>query len=442
VICTSCTGAFHGNTCEANQCVCDNGAEATGPDCTTHNTVICTLCDATFYKDGDNTCKAQATCATWFAVRTVCPAGFYNQPANTQCDSDVNSCQGTCCEAKETCANWLNASADNRCRAGFHDQPGHTECDSDVSSCGAATCCEATYKQGEVNSNDCPTDYFKIKTKAECDSASAAFEIGNVVAVSLDAFPAGCVTVAPSAIFNSIQVGSANDAAATLCKVAPQAPDGTQACAPDTTIAVTTPCKCGQQTTTCAVDNFCYDATCASAAKVNQCTCTNGVAAMGGACTTDNTVICTSCTGAFHGNTCQANQCECDNGAKATGADCTTHNTVICTDCDDTFYKDSDNTCKAKETCANWLTANANNRCRAGFHDQPGDTECDSDVNSCEETTCCEAAATCASYTGSTGACSGATPVNKGNGVPCSATDGCDASTCCEAAATCDSYTV
>ena len=100
----------------------------------------------------------------------------------------------------------------------------------------------------------------------------------------------------------------------------------------------------------------------------NVCSCTNGVAATGTACTTNGTNTCSSCTDEYYniGDTCTGcatcgtgtrettacssssnrvctqNVCSCTNGTEATGTACTTHGANICLTCSSGYYKTGD----------------------------------------------------------------------------------------------------
>ena len=143
----------------------------------------------------------------------------------------------------------------------------------------------------------------------------------------------------------------------------------------------------------------------------NVCYCTNGVAAMGEACTTHGAHICESCNGGYYkiGNTCTActpcgtgtrttgqcwggsnyactqNTCTCfwKSGVAATGEACTTDGANICSSCKTGYYKTGD-TCTALpctsgpggQVCHNGgsptgTTGNCGCDCRNGF---TGDT--------------------------------------------------------------------
>eukprot|EP00931_Biecheleriopsis_adriatica_P038926 TRINITY_DN22262_c0_g1_i4.p1 TRINITY_DN22262_c0_g1~~TRINITY_DN22262_c0_g1_i4.p1 ORF type:complete len:366 (+),score=65.88 TRINITY_DN22262_c0_g1_i4:248-1345(+) len=125
--------------------------------------------------------------------------------------------------------------------------------------------------------------------------------------------------------------------------------------------------------------------------EANTCSCTNGTAATGTACTSDNAAICASCASGFHleSDACEASTCICGNGIAATGTACTSHNAAICASCDAGFHLDTDacqaNTC----TCSNGdpVTGKACTSdgaaicgvCDLGFH---------LDSDACQVTTC------------------------------------------------------
>ena len=97
----------------------------------------------------------------------------------------------------------------------------------------------------------------------------------------------------------------------------------------------------------------------------NTCSCTNGAAATGAACTSNGANICTSCSSEYYktGNTCTgcrsgcgagtrettacsyaanrvctSNTCSCSNGVKATGTACTSNSANICTSCNSGYH--------------------------------------------------------------------------------------------------------
>jgi len=70
------------------------------------------------------------------------------------------------------------------------------------------------------------------------------------------------------------------------------------------------------------------------------CTCSNGRAATGTACTSNHAHICKACSTGFHlsAGKCAAKQCTCSNGAAATGTACTSNNAHICKACITGFH--------------------------------------------------------------------------------------------------------
>ena len=106
----------------------------------------------------------------------------------------------------------------------------------------------------------------------------------------------------------------------------------------------------------------------------NTCSCSNGAAATGAACTSNGANICTSCSSGYYknGNTCTgcrsgcgagtrettacssaanrvctSNTCSCSNGVKATGTACTSNSANICASCN-TGYDKTGNTCTVR----------------------------------------------------------------------------------------------
>ena len=140
----------------------------------------------------------------------------------------------------------------------------------------------------------------------------------------------------------------------------------------------------------------------------NTCSCPNGTAATGAACTTNNAVKCASCKAGYtlntSNNTCVANTCTCPNGTAATGATCTTNNAVKCASCPAGYtLNTSNNTCVANTcTCPNGTAATGvacttNNAvkcasCPAGY-------TLNTSNNTCVANTC-----TCSNGTAATGA--------------------------------------
>jgi len=110
------------------------------------------------------------------------------------------------------------------------------------------------------------------------------------------------------------------------------------------------------------------------------CTCSNGRAATGTACTSNHAHICKACSTGFHlsAGKCAAKQCTCRNGRAATGTACTSNHAHICKACSTGFHL-SAGKCAAKQcTCSNGAAATgtactSNNAhickaCITGFH--------------------------------------------------------------------------
>ena len=84
----------------------------------------------------------------------------------------------------------------------------------------------------------------------------------------------------------------------------------------------------------------------------NSCTCENGTAATGAACTTDGAELCATCNNGFtlDRTACTVNICTCKNGMAATGAACTTDGAEGCATCNNGFTLDSTaNKCTATD---------------------------------------------------------------------------------------------
>ena len=150
----------------------------------------------------------------------------------------------------------------------------------------------------------------------------------------------------------------------------------------------------------------------------NECVCDNGVAATGAACTTHGAHICSSCSSDHYktGNTCTGcttcatgkrqttactsasnrvctqNDCSCDNGVAATGAACTTDGANICSSCDSGY---SGNDCATNiDDCASSPCQNGGNctdgvnsytcACAAGY----SGNDCATNIDDCASSPC------------------------------------------------------
>ena len=181
--------------------------------------------------------------------------------------------------------------------------------------------------------------------------------------------------------------------------------------------------------TTCGT-GFTETTACSSASNrvctQNVCSCANGDAATGTACTTNGTNICSSCSGGYHktGNTCNQNVCSCANGDAATGTACTTTGTNICSSCSGGYHK-TGNTCTQNVcSCANGDAATGANctatgtnicsSCSGGYH-KTGNT-CTQNVCSCANG---DAATGTACTTNGTNICSSCSDVYYKTGDTC-----------------------
>ena len=310
-ICSSCSDGYHkttNDTCTQNVCSCTNGVAANGTACTTNGTNICSSCSGGYYKTTNNTCTGCTTCGTGFTETTACFSA-----SNRVCTQNVCSCaNGVAANGTACTANGTNICSS--CSGGYHQTTNNT-CTQNVCSC------------------------------------------TNGVA--------------------------ANGTACTA--------NGTNICSS---------CSGGYHQTT---NNTCTQ---------NVCSCTNGVAANGTACTANGTNICSSCSGGYYktddtctgcttcgtgkrqttacsslsNRVCTQNDCSCSNGVAATGTACTDNGTNICSSCYDEYYKTTNNTC-AIFNC-NTDGMKATRRCRCGNVTCSSDQYC---INSSINSTFCSA---------------------------------------------------
>jgi hypothetical protein len=86
---------------------------------------------------------------------------------------------------------------------------------------------------------------------------------------------------------------------------------------------------------------FCYGTTLTDG--LYSCTCENGEAATGSACTSDGTK-CASCNEGYDlgGGSCVERSCACENGEAATGRDCPDYVFAKCMSCNDGYYRMDD----------------------------------------------------------------------------------------------------
>ena len=113
---------------------------------------------------------------------------------------------------------------------------------------------------------------------------------------------------------------------------------------------------------------------CQGSCPSNECACTNGVAATGHSCTSDGSVICTSCNAGYHtdGSDCVENTCVCPGGTATTGSECSsvssthtgTGNAISCASCDAGHFMDGNECVQSREgECTNSAICSRNPTC-------------------------------------------------------------------------------
>jgi len=181
-VCTACeTGKhqtnnfFTGTSCTQNVCTCVNGTDATGTNCTDHNTAKCVSCNAGYYLVNDICKRNICTCAQGTHVaNTDCPsngeekcmscnAGYYlKDDVCTACETGKhqtnNFFTGTSCTQNVcTCANGIHASGTDctshggeKCKSCYF---GHY-LENNVCKKNICTCAQGTHAVG----TNCPTN--------------------------------------------------------------------------------------------------------------------------------------------------------------------------------------------------------------------------------------------------------------------------------------------
>eukprot|EP00798_Chlamydomonas_sp_ICE-L_P031888 gene31888-6193_t len=303
-LCASCNAGYHpeGNTCVANACTCGSGPAATGAACTTDGAVLCTGCNAGYHPMG-NIC-----------IENVCTCGHGSAATGTACTSHGGS----------LCAS---------CNAGYHTVG--NVCVHNVCTCGHGSA---------ATGSACTTDGGSL-----CTACIPGYLLqGNV-----------CV----------------EDNGGNTGSECPAPPTGTGACGPGHGGAQCLPGYCCSKYGYCGTTPaYCTNDVCAGSGPMtcnagshqvggacvqNVCTCGDGSAATGAACTTDGAELCTGCDTGYHteGNVCVKNVCTCGSGPAATEAACTTDRAELCTGCKYGEHSEGgscvDNTC----TCADGSAA-------------------------------------------------------------------------------------
>jgi surface protein len=366
---TPCSSSSN-RVCTQNNCSCANGTAATGINCITHNANICSSCATGFYKNG-NTCTECSTCGS----------GEYR--TGLDCDGSGNNDTQTC----DTCID---------CDTGEYKTG--TTCGNGTGRCFALTIGASQSRTKIVPATvttgfECPAIVDQnnwLNNEGHPDTFTVGVEGQDVTVTRTDKEIWGSyhtswgMDLKISCCYNNIQT-------CTSCSNG----NSSYSCMPG---KYQTGALCSgsgnNDTQTCAECTMCgtgkrQTIACSSSSNrvctQNNCSCANGDAATGEACTTHGNNICTSCHSDYYktGNTCTGcttcgtgttetsnctsssnrvctqNNCFCANGNAATGEACTTHSNNICTSCHSDYYK-TGNTCTECLTCGTGTTETSN----------------------------------------------------------------------------------
>ena len=264
--CRSCTTGFRETTqcasttnrfCSQNICVCENGLAATLTACTLNTKNICVFCSNGYYKNSNRCDRCSSTCGIGKRETTACSSS-----SDRICQQNICSC--------------LNGNA------AFG-----RSCTTDKSNlCGS--CSVGFYKTDSNTCSRCRTCETGTRETAGCFSESNRVCSNNVCFCS-----------------------NGNTVAGKLCTT-----HNAEIC------------------TSCASTYY---------LSGNKCLLCNSNCGIG----KHKTTACTKSTNLV----CQQNICSCSNGNAAFGRSCTTNNAHRCGSCSVGFYKTDSNTCSRCRTC-------------------------------------------------------------------------------------------
>jgi len=305
--------------CEDNVCdKCVGGQGATGMLCPAHNGEECSSCDDGYFLNGDQ-CTPCSTCPGGQFEEAACSA-----TTDTQCkacaacgdgkfkaggctgtvDTECSAC-ATCSEGKFAeggCADETDTICEDcdACATGEHE----------TRSCAATTNRECTACASCTPNVQFMSEGCSGSTNTTC-SACQKCDDGKFKASGCDGLvDSKCEDCAACAV-GSFKAGGCSGIADSLCQTCSGCPEtefrsGGCDANTDSQCSACTACPSGEhQTGGCngaAGGEETQDTVCAA----NVCTCTNGVAATGGDCTSDGANICASCNAGHLGVTCQA----------------------------------------------------------------------------------------------------------------------------------------
>ena len=183
---TTACSSASNRVCTQNVCSCTNGVAATSTACTTHSTNICSSCSGGYYKTG-NTCTGCTTCGTGKRETTACSSA-----SNRVCTQNVCSCTNGVAATSTACTTH-STNICSSCSGGYY-KTGNT-CTGCVASNGMCSTC----------------------TTAVCTAISSCdankFDTNGFAA---DGCEAGCSTV-PNGICSTCTNTTASGCAAVIC---------------------------------------------------------------------------------------------------------------------------------------------------------------------------------------------------------------------------------
>jgi len=362
--------------CADNACSCFNGTAATGAACTSNNANICAACTGDFYLSG-------SSCVAW---APECSVGQHQtqSPSNTEdrvCSDNMCSCSNGVASTGDACTS-DDANICTACTGDFYLNS--SSCVAWAPACSVGqhqTQSPSTTEDRVCSDNECSCSNGVAATGAECTSNNA-----NICSACTGDFylsGSSCAAWAPACSVGQHQTQSPSNTEDRVCSDNDCSCSGGDvatgdactsnnanmctACHPRgdvylsgfTCVAWAPACSVGQhqtQSPSTTEDRVCSD---------NVCSCSDGVAATGAECTSNNANICTACTGDFYLNgfscaawapacsvgqhqtqspsntedrVCSDNVCSCTDGVAATGNSCTSNNANICAACTGDFW--------------------------------------------------------------------------------------------------------
>eukprot|EP00747_Dinoflagellata_sp_TGD_P031108 gnl/TRDRNA2_/TRDRNA2_135072_c0_seq1.p1 gnl/TRDRNA2_/TRDRNA2_135072_c0~~gnl/TRDRNA2_/TRDRNA2_135072_c0_seq1.p1 ORF type:complete len:987 (+),score=62.04 gnl/TRDRNA2_/TRDRNA2_135072_c0_seq1:82-3042(+) len=323
-VCVTCKAGFHldRETCLPNICRCNRGEAATGTKCAVHDSEVCGKCSAGFHLDSEtgrcafNVClchngTAVAGCSEHGAEATCtsCNAGYHLDSG--KCSPNVCACSNGTGAVGSACAN-DNGAYCKSCDAGYHLVLGSCLANS-------CTCIDGEAATGPDcvvhNSETCASCIAKYK--ATCTDLKATV----CTAQSLVTCSSCHVNYTLSSDQCVACIAPAEGSSHSVCS---RCPTGyLYSGPPDTCIPNECTCKNGQA----AVGSACTEhkaEICALCDAGHSPECSNGIVDAFKCSGADS---CISCNRGWHlqDGKCLVNQCVCLNGVASTGDDCITY---------------------------------------------------------------------------------------------------------------------